>query len=188
MDFDAQRYREQVLHPVLRAGGTALPNLFDRYGFTSELPAEPGFSDQIARVVREWQALRAKPGWGVLIGKLTAAHKELDSAGALTVAAFQARHRMDQRNAAHRLAAVVQDENATHVGPSVVSRLRRAVGDVSVAQVRQALADAGITVVDPLPELPVTGPPGYADLDAGLRFLDLRLSAEVIFGPDVVHA
>ncbi len=185
--MDRERYRREVLDPARRSGPPA--DLFVRYGFTGRLPAEAAFRAQIDEVFGLWKTLKSKPGWGKLIEGLLAKHAELERAGELTPAAFQARRRKEQAQADRRLAELVQGENATHVGPAAVTRLRDAAGaGVDDTQVRQALAAARIKVVDRLPELPVTPPPTYAALGPELQTLDLGLSAEAIFGREAVQA
>ena len=126
--------------------------------------------------------------WRKLTDALLAEHAELDRTKDLTPAGFQRRRDKEQAEAARRLEKLVNLENATHVGPAALARLRDAVGGgIDDAQVRQALAAAGITVVDQLPELPAAPPPSYAELGLALRTLDLNLSAEIVFGPQAVR-
>jgi hypothetical protein len=185
--WDRERYRREVLDPARRSGPPA--DLFVRYAFTARPPAGKAFGDQVGEVVAEWNKYKSKPGWGKLIESLITQHEALERAGKLTSEAFQARRREELQAAVRKLDALVSAENATHVGPAVIARLREAAGaGVSDEQVRGALAKAGITVVDRLPALPVTPPPNYARLVPELRAVGLWLSAEVIFGPAAVRA
>ncbi len=186
MAWDRERYRREVLGPARRSGPPA--DLFVRYGFTGQLPAGAAFRTQIDEVVGLWKTLKSKPGWGKLIEGLLTQHAALGEQE-LTPAAFQALRGKEQAEAARRLDKLVKGETATHVGPAVVARLRDAAGaGVDDAQVRRALAAVSIKVIDRLPELPVSPPPKYEDLSPALRTLGLKLSAEVIFGPQAVQA
>jgi hypothetical protein len=185
--LDQQKYRAAVLGPARRAGPPA--DLFARYGFTAGLPADAAFLAQVTEVVSLWKSLRSKPGWGKLIDALLAQHADLERDRELTPAAFRARRKSLQAGASRRLDALISDENATHVGPATVARLREAVGaGADDEQVRRALSRAGITVVDHPPELPPGPPRGYAQLVPELGTLGLRLSAEVVFGSDALQA
>ncbi len=187
MAWDRERYRREVLDPARRSGPPA--DLFARYAFTGHPPAGKAFSDQVGEVVAEWNKYKSKPGWSKLIESLISQHEALEHAGKLTPEAFQARRREELAAAARKLDALVSAENATHVGPAAIARLREAAGaGLSDEQVRSALAKARITVIDRLPALPLTPPPNYARLGPELRTIGLWLSAEVIFGAAAVRA
>jgi hypothetical protein len=184
MAWDQQRYRREVLDPARRSGPPA--DLFVRYGFRGGLPSGTAFRTQVAEVVGLWKSLRSKPGWGKLIDGLLAQHTELERGQELTPAAFQARRQRQQAEVSQRLAALISGENASHVGPATLARLRDAAG-AGEDQVRQALTAAGITVVDRLPDLPLSPPRGYPQLGPELQILGLKVSAEVVFGTETVR-
>jgi hypothetical protein len=188
VSLDREGYRREVLDPARRSGMPPA-DLFARYGFTGRPPAEAAFRTQVGEVAGLWKTYKSRPGWGTLIEGLLGQHDELKRAGQLTVAAFEARRRKTRAAAEQRLSGLVKGENATHVGPAAVARLRGLAGaGVDDDQVRRVLAAVGIKVVDPLPDLPATPPAGYADLASNVRTLDVRLSAEVVFGADTVRA
>lgn len=153
MPWDRERYRREVLDPARRSGPPA--DLFVRYAFTGRPPAGKAFGDQVGEVVAEWNKYKSKPGWTKLIESLLGQHEALEHAGKLTPEAFLARRREELTAAAGKLDTLVSAENATHVGPAAVARLREAAGaGLSDEQVRSALAKAGITVIDRLPASP----------------------------------
>jgi hypothetical protein len=180
--WDRERYRLEVLEPARRAGNRPPPDLFLRYGVTGD---DTGFAGQVAAAAGYWRELKQKRTYSRLAAALLTAHAELERGGELTADAFRRRRDSARQEALQRLARLVQAESGavTHVGPVGVARLRQAVGGtVGDAQVRKALADAGVRVVDRLPELPLTPPQKYADLTRHLQVLGLHLSAEVVFG------
>ena len=184
MAFDQQRYRREVLDPARRSGPPA--DLFVRYGFQAGLPSDTVFRTQVAEVVSLWKSLRSKPGWSKLIDGLLAQHAELERGQELSPAAFQAHRQQHQAEVSRRLDALISGENASHVGPATIGRLRDAAG-ADEDQIRRALAAAGVTVVERLPELPLSPPRGYPQLGPELQILGLKLSAEVIFGTETVR-
>ena len=102
-----------------------------------------------------------------------------------------AEHQAEARNTRlERLARLAQSEadQATHVGPASVARLRDALGGgVSDDDVREALGRAGVQIVTQYPALPVKPHPKQADLARLRDQLGLRLSAEVVFGHEVAR-
>ena len=186
MAWDSEKYRREVLGPA-RLARRPPADLFVRYGFTDQLPAEPAFIAQVAEVVREWKKLKSKPIWNKLIDELLNKHAELERAHQLTPDGFRIRRRQVQKDASQRLKELAGEENATHVGPAVVARLRDAVDGADDVQVRQALAAADVKVIDRMPDLPAGPPARYAELARELQKLNLKLSAEVVFTAEEVR-
>ncbi|MDN3353866.1 hypothetical protein [Actinomadura sp. DC4] len=188
MALERERYRLEVLEPARRAGNVLPADLFTRYGVPNVVPDRAAFEAQVGQVLAYWRELRNKRTYAALATALLAAHAELDKAGALSPQGFARERERTSREQRARLARLAQAEAgaATHVGPLTVARLRAAAGGgVSDAQVRKAITDAGVRVVDTLPRLPVQAPPKYADLARHVNALGLGLCAEAVFGEDV---
>jgi hypothetical protein len=188
MAWERERYRLEVLEPARRAGNIPPADLFARYGLPNVVSDRAAFDAQVGQALAYWRELRNKRTYAALATALLAAHAELDKSGALSPHGFAQQRERANREQLARLARLAQAEAgaATHVGPLTVARLRAAAGGgVSDAQVRKAITDAGVRVVDTLPRLPVQAPPKYADLARHLNSLGLRLCVEVVFGEDV---
>src|SRR4051794_6380150 len=188
MAWERERYRLEALEPARRAGNIPPADLFIRYGLPNVVADRTAFDTQVGQVLAYWRELRTKRTYMALATALLAAHAELEKSGALSPQGFARQRERASREQRERLARLAQAEAgaATHVGPLTVARLRAAAGGgLSDAQVRKAITDAGVRVVDTLPRLPVQAPPKYADLARHLTSLGLRLCAEVVFGEDV---
>ena len=185
MAFDQQRYRREVLDPARRSGPPA--DLFVRYGFQAGLPSDTVFRHaggrgrQPVEVVpvqaRVEQADRRAAGPACRAGTRPGTQPGRipgpppAAAGRGVTAAGRAHKRGE------RLARRTLPPSAGCAMPPGRTRTR----------FRRALAAAAITVVDRLPELPLSPPRGYPQLGPELQILGLKLSAEVIFGTETVR-
>jgi hypothetical protein len=184
--WDQERYLAEVLEPARKAGNVPPADLYQRYGLPRSGVDQLAFQRQVDGVVAYWKQLQSRRQYASLAEALLAAHTKLEQAGKLTGRSF-ADHEADARSARlARLARLAQSEadQATHVGPASVTRLRDALGGaVSDDDVREALRRAGVRIVRRYPVLPAKPHPKQADLARHRDQLGLRLSAEVVFGP-----
>jgi hypothetical protein len=188
--WDPEQYRLEVLEPARRAGNVPPANLYVRYGLPDDIRDPGAFAARVGEVLACWQGLRSKRTYARLAEILLAKHAELERAGRLSPAKFVELHAHARREQIERLAALADAEAgaATHVGPVTVARLRGALGgSVTEAEIRAALRQAGVRVVDKFAELPATAHPKVADLTQNVQLLGLRLSPQVVFG-DAIFA
>jgi hypothetical protein len=183
--WDRDRYLAEVLEPARKAGNVPPPDLYARYGLPGDITDQAAFQRRVTEVVAYWGELGKRRTYASLTEALIAAHAELERAGRLTLKSFAARHADARKAQLERLTRLAEAEAgaATHVGPATVARLRDHFGGaVTEAEVGKALSQAGVTIVDAYPELPVSPHPKQADLARHLAQLSVRVSAAVVFG------
>jgi hypothetical protein len=179
--WDRERYRLEVLDPARQRGNVPPADLYVRYALPRDTAAPDAFARQISEVLGYWQELRNRRTYARLADTLIAAHAELERTGQLTPERLANRHR-EQIERLSRLAAS-EAGAATHVGLSTVTRLRAALGmSVTEEEVAQALASAGVRVVEEFPPLPGAPHPRQPALAEHVQVLGLQLSAEAIYG------
>lgn len=188
MTWDPERYTKEVLEPARKAGNVPPADLYVRYCLPAGISDERAFAARVDEVVSHWRTLESRRTYQRLAGALLAQHQNLSSSGVVTAARFGQQQADTRRAHAQRLAVLAKDEagTATVVGPIVVARLRAAVGGaVPDVEVRAALTQAGVRVVEVLPELPAAQRPKTADLVRLTQQLSLRFSVEAVFADAV---
>ncbi|MFF1612478.1 hypothetical protein ACFVYA_32290 [Amycolatopsis sp. NPDC058278] len=190
-EFDT--YRDTVLDAARRAGNVPPADLFLRYDIDPNRVRDPeDFKRRVAAVVKFWRSLKHQRKYLPLATALLTADTDLSRRGQLTLDAFtkqhaegrsRARARMDDR-----IAAVAESASCL-----TVSGLRRLLamldGAFTEPEVRAALAEKNITVIEPPWELPAGPPtPSARSLTGPLRALGSRLSPDVVFGAEAVRA
>lgn len=181
MPWDRERYRLEVLEPARQRGNVPPADLYVRYGLPGDTAAPAAFASQISEVLGYWRELRNRRTYARLAEALIAAHAELERTGQLTPEKLATRHR-EQRERLARL-ATTEAGAATHVGPSTVTRLRTALAmSVTDREVAEALASAGVQVVEEFPPLPAVPHPKQPALAEHVQVLGWQLSAEAVLG------
>ncbi|GAA4239856.1 hypothetical protein GCM10022254_62280 [Actinomadura meridiana] len=189
--LDKDAYRRDVLDTA-RAGGNAPPaDLLVRYALDGSVRDDAQVAARIGEVVAYWRTVRQqKKTYAKLIDALLIEHVALERSGLLTRDDLAAETR---RRAGEATAWLTRQAGALAETTTGISRaafevlLAGAGGACSDVQVRKALADRGVRVVDHTWELPDKAPATYRTLSAGLRRLRLRLSAEAVVGTDAVR-
>lgn len=185
MTWERDTYLADVLEPARKAGNVPPPDLYVRYGLSRDIRDEAAFRRQIADVLAFWRELKSRRAYARLAETLIGAHAQLERDGRLTLKNFAERYADAHRAQVERLNRLAKTEAgvATHVGSGTVTRLRDALGGtVSDADVTEALARAGVRIIETFPELPAKPHPKQGDLTRYLAQLSIRLAAEVVFG------
>jgi hypothetical protein len=183
--WDRDRYLADVLEPARKSGNVPPPDLFARYGLSAGVSSQAVFERQVADVLAFWRELKSRRMYARLAETLIAAHAELERAGRLSLKDFAERHEDARRAQLQRLTRLAEAEAgaATHVGRATVFRLRGALGGaVSDAEVTEALQEAGVRIVDEVPDIPPVPHPKQADLARHLQQMGAGLSVAVVFG------
>lgn len=184
MRWDPDKYRQEVLDPARRAGNVPPDDLYLRYGMAADVRDQKAFDEQINAVADYWQTLKSRRSYQRLTETLLTKHAELKRAGRLTRQGFAEIQADAHRGQVEQLSRLARDEagRATHVGPITVAMLRGALrGTVTEAEVRAALSQAGVRVVDEFPELPAHPHRKLADLNQFVQMVGLHLSLEAVF-------
>lgn len=184
MTWDRERYRLEVLEPARQRGNVPPADLYVRYGLPRDASAPDALARRISEVLAYWRELQNRRTYARLADTLIAAHTELERTGKLTPERLATRHR-EQIERLDRLAAT-EAGAATHVGLDTVTRLRAALGmSVTDEEAAQALARAGVRVVEEFPPLPAAPHPKQAALAEHVQVLGWQLSAEAVLGSAV---
>jgi hypothetical protein len=190
-EFDT--YRDTVLDAARRAGNVPPVDWFVRYDIDPNQVRDPAeFKRRVAAVVKFWRSLKHQRKYLPLATALLTADTDLSRRGLLTIEAFTKQHEESRTRARVRM-----DDRIAAVADSAscltVSGLRRLLdmldGAFTEPEVRAALAEKNLTVIEPPWELPAGPPaPSARSLTAPLTALDSRLSPDVVFGVEAVRA
>ncbi|MEV7099499.1 hypothetical protein AB0M80_42410 [Amycolatopsis sp. NPDC051045] len=190
-EFDT--YRDTVLDAARRAGNIPPVDLFLRYDIDPNRVRDPEeFKRRVAAVVKFWRSLKHQRKYLPLATALLTADTDLSRRGRLTLEAFTEQHAESRSRARAKM-----DDRIAAVADSApcltVSGLRRLLamldGAFTESEVRAALAEKNITVIEPPWDLPAGPPaPSARSLAGPLRALGSRLSPDVVFGADAVRA
>ncbi|GID31111.1 hypothetical protein [Paractinoplanes brasiliensis] len=185
-----EEYKVRVLDPARQAGNEPPQDLFTRYGLTGAHQTPERFDDRVQEVVRYWNRLLNTRVYKPLANALLTAHQELRKAEALSPAEFTRRRDEARAKAAERLAGWIATVAA---GVPYVTRgalahfVRLGGGILTEKEVRKALADGGVKLIDPEWDLPSQAPvPAAGAVPRNLRVLGLRLSPQVVFAAEAL--
>jgi hypothetical protein len=192
-EFDAGRYRRDVLDPARKRGNVPPPDLLARYAIAASMGQDPAaFQARLAQLVKYWRGLGQQQRlYRKLADALLAAHAQLDTAGQLSYAHFMQRRQEENDQARAKLKSVVSDIAATTpvVPRATLSWLHDECGGMlSEEAVQGEFAAHGVRVVDEEWVLPRRPSVQYTGLAINLATLSLRLGAEAVFGTEAVRA
>ncbi|MEU4694898.1 hypothetical protein [Actinoplanes sp. NPDC023714] len=180
-----EEYKARVLEPAKRAGDELPQDLFIRYGLTGAHQAPDRFEARVQEVVKYWNRLLNTRVYKPLADALLTAHKSLDAAGSLNPAEFTRLREEARARASERLAgwiATVAAGVPYMTKATLAHFVRLGGGLLSEKEVRKAVADGGVKLIDPEWDVPADPPvPAAGAVPRNLRILGLRLSAQVVF-------
>ena len=183
-----ETYKATVLDPAKRAGNRLPQDLFARYALTGAHQEPDRFAGQIQAAVRYWNKLANTRVYKPLAEALLAAHQELRQAESLTWPEFTRLRDEARRRAADRLAGWIAKVRAgiPYVTAAAVSHLVDLGGGLLTDKdVRQALAQGGVKLIDPEWDVPDRPPvPAAVAMPRSLHLLGLRMSPQVVFPPE----
>lgn len=193
MADEFESYRTTVLDTARRNGNQPPTDLFARYNMDPRAVGTPEeFSRRVGAVTKYWRALKLKKLYRAIAIALLAAHTDLERKNLLNLEAFTKQREADRGKSREQLDRRI--EVIAGSSPCItLTGLRRLVAAVDNAfseqEIKEALNDRGVSVIDPPWELP-PGPatPAARSLRAPLTALGFRLSPEVVLGTEAVRA
>jgi hypothetical protein len=192
MSSSFDTYRDTVLDAARRAGNVPPADLFTRYDIDpKQVRGQDEFAAKAAAVVKFWRSLKQQRKYQQLATAMLAADTDLNRRKKLTLEEFTKQRAENQGRAkaklTDRIAAVTGSTSCITLSGlhRIMATLDGAFGEPAV---RAALAEKGVTVIEPPWDLPA-GPPIQTarSLSTPLTALGAQLSPDIVFGVEAVR-